>query len=67
MDFTSVKITPVFEKDFLVIIFQLYGGTMNNQKLYIQGLPGGSEVRTLSFHCTGLRFDPWSGNYNPHD
>ena len=27
--------------------------------------PGGPAVRTLSFHCRGHRFDPWSGNEDP--
>ena len=25
-------------------------------------LPGGPVVRTLSFHCQGLGFNPWLGN-----
>ena len=28
--------------------------------------PGGPVVRTLSFHCQGRRFSPWSGELRSH-
>ena len=31
-------------------------------KIKIREFPGGPVVRSPSFHCQGLRFDPWSGN-----
>ena len=30
-----------------------------------RGFPGGPEVKTLHFHCRGLGFDPWLGNFVP--
>ena len=38
---------------------QLYN---NNKISEWWNLPGSSIVRTLSFHCRGCRFHPWSGN-----
>ena len=31
-------------------------------KLLFRDFPGGPAVKTLSFHCRGHGFDPWSGN-----
>ena len=30
-----------------------------------RGFPGDPEVMTLSFHCKGCGFNPWSGNVDP--
>ena len=32
----------------------------------MQKFPGGPVVKTLSFHCRGRRFHPWSANMIPH-
>ena len=34
-------------------------------KTFIPGLPGGLVIKTLSFHCRGHGFNPWSGNSDP--
>ena len=31
----------------------------------IQGFLGSPMVKTLCFHCRGLRFKPWRGNWDP--
>ena len=32
------------------------------KKSLMGGIPGGPLVKTLSFHCRGPRFNPWSGS-----
>ena len=32
------------------------------KRKYRQDFPGVPVVKTLSFHCSGHRFDPWLGN-----
>ena len=34
----------------------------NVKDFSVGDLPGGPVVKTLSFHCKGHAFDPWSGN-----
>ena len=33
---------------------------------YSWDFPAGSVAKTLRSHCRGPRYDPWSGNKNPH-
>ena len=42
----------------------ILGHVVSDKKADVD-FPGGPVVRTLYFQCRGLRFNPWSGSYDP--
>ena len=40
-------------------------GVTNKERGKARDFPGSPVVKTLSFHCRGHGFDPWSGNQDP--
>ena len=64
--------TELNDRSFQKIIFSEYCGTLSlyvNPNIFLmrnkEVFPGDPEVKNLSFHCSGHRFNSWLEKYNP--